>query len=147
MLRSLKKRKRTMRSERKRTLCPTLQKINPLFSFAKIFFYRNSTTPSPIWYKEALNHRSQWLCSHWGWLVLRVTSATPRNRRFAPLGFYCIPTYCLISVYHPVRAADQFIHWLNSSWQPVICARSMPQQRKKYSTSKDYLSLLVCTVL
>ena len=26
---------------------------------------------------------------------------------------------------------------------PFICARSMPQHRKKYSTSKDYLSLLV----
>ena len=42
--------------------------------------------------------------------------ASPRNRRFAPLGFYWIPTYCLISVYHPVRAEDQFNHWLNSTW-------------------------------
>ena len=35
--------------------------------------------------------------------------------RFAPLGFYWIPTYCLISVYRPVRAVDQFNHWLNST--------------------------------
>ena len=32
------------------------------------------------------------------------------------LGFYWIPTYCLICVYHPVRAIDQFNHWLNSTW-------------------------------
>ena len=32
------------------------------------------------------------------------------------LGFYWIPTYCLICVYHPVRAVDQFNHWLNSTW-------------------------------
>ena len=45
-------------------------------------------------------------------LALRVTSASPRNRRFTP--FYCIPTYYLVSVYRPVRAEDQFDRWLNS---------------------------------
>ena len=50
-----------------------------------------------------------------GCLALRVTSASPRSRRFAPLGFYWILTYCLISVYRPVRAVEQFNHWLNST--------------------------------
>ena len=30
-----------------------------------------------------------------------VSDASPRNGRFAPLGFYWIPTYSLISVYRP----------------------------------------------
>ena len=45
-----------------------------------------------------------------------VTTVLARNRPFAPLGFYWIPTNCLINVYHPVRAVDQFNHWLNSTW-------------------------------
>ena len=74
-LRSLKERKRMMRSERKGTRCPTLSKslnsfcsnnklshlssllqyncltkIYLLFLFAKIFFHRNSSTPYPIHY-------------------------------------------------------------------------------------------------
>ena len=53
---------------------------------------------------------------HPGCLALRVTSASPRNSPFAPLGFYWIPTICLVSVYYPVRAVDHFNHWLNSSW-------------------------------
>ena len=72
---------------------------------------RKNSSDNPR-YKDALNHRS---CSHPEFLALRVTSALPRNGRFAPLGFYWIPTYCLVSVYRPVRAVDQFIHWLNSS--------------------------------
>ena len=48
-------------------------------------------------YQVVLNHRSQWSCSHPGCLALRVTSASPQNRRFAPLGLYWIPTYCLVS--------------------------------------------------
>ena len=67
-------------------------------------------------YKDALNHRSKWSCCHSGCLALRVTSPFPRNRRFAPLGFYWIPTYFLISVYRLVRAVEQFNHWLNSTW-------------------------------
>ena len=43
------------------------------------------------------------------------SSLSHRNRRFAPLSFYWIPTYCLVSVYRPVRAVDQFNHWLNST--------------------------------
>ena len=46
--------------------------------------------------------------------MLRVTSASPWNRRFAPLCFYWIPTYCLLSVYRPVRAVDQLDRWLDS---------------------------------
>ena len=45
-----------------------------------------------------------------GVLALRVTSASPRNRCFTPLGFHCIPTYCLVSVYRPVRAV-----WISST--------------------------------
>ena len=54
------------------------------------------------------------------WLALRVTSASPRNRSFTPLGFYWIPASCLDSVYHPVRAVDQFNHWLNLIWHPLM---------------------------
>ena len=78
------------------------------------------TEYSTVGYQDALNHRSQWSYSHPGWQALRVTSASPRNCRFTPLGFYWIPTYCLISVYRPVRAVDQFNHWLNSSWQRLF---------------------------
>ena len=62
----------------------------------------------------------QWSCSRPGFLALSVSSASPRNRRFAPLGFYCIPTYCLVSVYRPVRAVDQFDRWLNSFWHHIF---------------------------
>ena len=86
---------------------------------ARIYAYvYKSRTSSIVYsrYQVFLNHRSKWSCCHPGCLALRVTSASPRNRRFAPLGFYWIPTYCLISVYHPVRAEDEFNHWLYSTW-------------------------------
>ena len=75
---------------------------------------------SMTWYQVVLNHRSQWSCCHPGCQALCVTSASPRNRRFTPLGFYWIPTYCLVSVYRQVRAVDQFNHWLNSIWHQCI---------------------------
>ena len=67
-------------------------------------------------------------CCHPGCLALCVTLALPRYLRLAPLSFYWIPTYCLISVYRPVRAVDQFNHWLNSTlhhnqqWYAASCA-------------------------
>ena len=66
-------------------------------------------------FQVVLIQRSQWSCSRPGFLVLRVTSASPRNRRFAPLGFYWILTYCLVSVYHPVRE-----QWISSTLAPIL---------------------------
>ena len=66
-----------------------------------------------------LNNCSAWLChiktgTRTLWTTGHSDHAVTRGVwRFAPLGFYWIPTYCLVSV----RAMDQFNHWLNSSWQ------------------------------
>ena len=46
--------------------------------------------------------------------------------------FFLCKNVLLQKYYHPITYPV-----------PFICARSMPQHRKKYSTSKDYLSLLV----
>ena len=60
--------------------------------------------------------------------------------RFAHLGFYWIPTYRLVSVYRPVRAVDQFNHWLNSSWHrpPTITVLS------SYWLNHNHLDSTIC---
>ena len=76
-----------------------------------------------------LGSRSFWSIGHNDHALARgdwrfgSSSASPRYRRFAPLGFYWIQTYCLISVYSPVRTVDQFNHWLNSTWHEFTSFR------------------------
>ena len=91
-------------------------KVRLLLNLSLLLTFLGSRHCTSAMFQVVLIHRSQWSCFRRGFLALRVTSASPRNRHFDPLGFYWIPTYCLVSVYRPVRAVDQFNHWLNSTW-------------------------------
>ena len=118
--------------------CSWFIKLNSVQCTTQLHMYRSLPWRQPgfihflingLGFQVVLIQRSQWSCSHPGFLTLRVTSASPRNRRFAPLGSSCIPTYC------QVRAVDQFDRWRNSFWHLDLhwsCSNSRSRQVSKF---------------
>ena len=103
-----------------------------LFRFLLYFFISNwkDMGSNPVYSKSVNSVSTNKKLSHLSSLLQYnyLTQKTVKNQSFI---FLCT-NFLLQKYYHPI---------LNPL--PFICARSMPQHRKKYSISKDYLSLLV----